>query len=60
MKLISRLTCFLAFTVVYVFAHAQQYPERAIRLIVPYTPAGTAHFPLRIRGSWVRVLPGAP
>jgi len=58
MKLISRLTCFVAFMAVCAFAHAQQYPERAIRLIVPYTPGGGTDVMARIIGAELSKLIG--
>jgi len=58
MKLISRLAWFIAFTMVCAFAHAQQYPERAIRLIVPYTSGGGTDVMARIVGAELSKLIG--
>jgi tripartite-type tricarboxylate transporter receptor subunit TctC len=41
MRWISKfLPCFLAFAVTTVAAGANSYPERAIRIIVPFPPGG--------------------
>src|SRR6516165_3097801 len=50
----------VAFPAVSRFAGAQAYPSRPVRVIVPFTPAGTTDILARLIGQWLSDRLGQP